>query len=186
MTLIKRITNSKMKKVLLVILSSTVLLSYGCNTGEKNSESKTTQTGLHPVKPVTESVAAPTTGVINMTKADFLSKVMNYEKNPEQWVYLGDKPCIIDFYADWCRPCKIAAPILDELAKEYKNDIYVYKVNTEVEQELAAVFGIRSIPAFLICPKDGNPQMHAGIGQSNEETKAMFKSIIDEILLKKK
>ncbi len=124
-------------------------------------------------------------GAIHITKDEFLAKVANYEKNPKEWVYLGDKPCIIDFYADWCRPCKIAGPILDELANEYKEDIYVYKIDTEKERELAQAFGIQSIPAFLFCPKDGNPQMSKGIAQTPEETRAMFKEIIDDFLLKK-
>ena len=122
--------------------------------------------------------------VKHITKADFLQTVMDYEKNPTQWVYLGDKPCIIDFYADWCRPCKIAAPILEELATIYEGKINVFKVNTEQERELAAAFGIRSIPTFLYCPKAGNPQMSAGIAQSAEETKALFVKIIEEFLLK--
>lgn len=123
--------------------------------------------------------------VKHLTKTEFLKKIVDYEKNPNQWVYLGDKPCIIDFYADWCRPCKIAGPILEELATEYKEDIIVYKVDTDKEKELAAAFGIRSIPAFLYCPMEGKPQMSAGIAQSTDETKAMFNKIIREFLLKK-
>ena len=123
--------------------------------------------------------------VIQMSKAEFLQKVMNYEQNPNKWVFLGDKPCIIDFYADWCRPCKIASPIIEDLAKEYKGKIDFYKVNTDNEQALAAAFGIKSIPAFLYCPLNDNPQMSAGIAQSPEETKAVFKKIIEEFLLRK-
>ena len=122
--------------------------------------------------------------VKNIAKADFLRNVMNYEKNPTQWVYLGDKPCIIDFYADWCGPCKISAPIIEELAKVYEGKINFYKVNTDQETELSAAFGIRSLPSFLYCPKNGNPQMSAGIARSAEETKAMFVKIIEEFLLK--
>ena len=77
---------------------------------------------------------------IELTKADFLKKIVDYEKNPEEWIYLGDKPAIIDFYASWCGPCKMVAPVLEELAAEYDGQIYVYKVNTEQEQELAALF----------------------------------------------
>ena len=82
--------------------------------------------------------------VIVLNKADFLRKVFDYEKSPTKWVYEGDKPCIIDFYADWCGPCKKVAPILRELASQYKGKIVVYKINVDQEQELAAVFGIRS------------------------------------------
>lgn len=96
-----------------------------------------------------------------LTKETFQSKVFNYETNKE-WKFEGDKPAIIDFYADWCGPCKIVAPILEELAQDFKGKIDIYKVNTEEEQELAAVFGIRSIPSFLFIPADGQPQMAMG------------------------
>ena len=97
----------------------------------------------------------------HLTKNDFIEKVFNFEKN-EEWKYEGDLPCIIDFYADWCAPCRMVAPILEEISEEYANMINVYKINTEKEQELASVFGIRSIPSILFVPKDGKPQMAAG------------------------
>lgn len=122
---------------------------------------------------------------INLTKALFLEKVMNYEVNQTEWVFEGDLPCLIDFYADWCRPCKITSPILDELAEEYAGKINIYKINTEHERELAAVFGVSSIPTFLYCPKDGKPQMASGIARTPEETKQMFRNLIDELLLNK-
>lgn len=117
---------------------------------------------------------------IHLTKSEFLSKVMNYEQNPKEWKYLGDKPCIIDFYADWCGPCKMVAPILEELAKEYDGEIYVYKIDTEKEQELAQAFGIRSIPSLLFVPMNEQPQMIMGALPKSE-----FKKAIDDILLKK-
>lgn len=101
-------------------------------------------------------------GTIHLTKEEFLKKVVNYEANPKEWIYLGDKPCIIDFYADWCGPCKVVAPILEELAKEYDGQIYIYKIDTEKEQELAGAFGIRSIPSILFVPMKGQPQMSMG------------------------
>ena len=119
-------------------------------------------------------------GTIHITKAEFIAKVANYEKNPTEWKYLGDKPCIIDFYASWCGPCKTIAPILEDLAKEYEGQIYIYKVNTEEEQELAGAFGIRSIPSLLFCPMIGAPQMAQGA-----MTKESFKQAITEVLLKK-
>jgi len=117
---------------------------------------------------------------IYLTKKDFLSKITDYEKNPDEWKYLGDKPALIDFYADWCRPCKVIAPILEELATEYEGEIYIYKIDTEQEQELAALFGIRSIPSLLFIPMDGTPQMAQGA-----LPKPQLKKAIDEILLKK-
>lgn len=97
----------------------------------------------------------------HLTKQTFLEKVFDYENNKE-WKFNGDKPCIIDFYADWCGPCKMVAPVLEELSEEYKGKVDIYKVNTEDEQELAAVFGIRSIPSILFVPKDDKPQMAMG------------------------
>jgi thioredoxin len=119
-------------------------------------------------------------GTIHLTKADFLTKVADFETNPTEWKYLGDKPCIIDFYADWCGPCKVVAPILEDLSKEYDGQIYIYKVDTEVEQDLAGAFGIRSIPSILFCPMNGAPQMAQGA-----MPKDSFKNAIAEVLLKK-
>ena len=98
----------------------------------------------------------------NITKEDFLKKVMDYNNNPTEWKYLGDKPAIIDFYASWCGPCKMMAPIMDELAEEYEGRLHVYKVDTEAEEELSQVFGIRSIPSILFVPMEGKPTMSQG------------------------
>ncbi|HDP69028.1 MAG TPA: thioredoxin [Candidatus Marinimicrobia bacterium] len=98
---------------------------------------------------------------VRLTKNDFKSKVFDYE-NDKEWRFKGDLPCIIDFYADWCAPCRMVAPILEDIAAEYKGKLDVYKVNTEEEQELASVFGIRSIPSILFVPKEGQPQMAVG------------------------
>lgn len=117
---------------------------------------------------------------IQLTKADFIKKVTDYESNPGEWKYLGDKPALIDFYADWCGPCKAVAPVLEELAGEYGDQIYIYKIDTEQEQELAAVFGIRSIPSLLFVPMNEQPQMAAGA-----LPKVQLKEAIDQILLKK-
>jgi thioredoxin 1 len=112
----------------------------------------------------------------HLTKETFLSKVFNYEKNKE-WKFEGEKPCIIDFYADWCGPCKIVAPILEELATDFDGKLDVYKVNTEEQQELAAAFGIRSIPSFLFVPAEGNPQMAMGALPKETFIKA-FKDVL--------
>lgn len=117
---------------------------------------------------------------ITLTKADFLTKVANYETSPTEWKYLGDKPALVDFYASWCGPCKALAPVLEELAAEYGDSIYIYKVNTEEQQELAAAFGIRSIPTLLFIPKEGKPQIAQGA-----LPKAQLKEAIDKVLLGK-
>jgi thioredoxin len=113
----------------------------------------------------------------HLTKETFLTKVFNYEQNQE-WKFEGNLPCLIDFYADWCGPCKMVAPILEELSKEFDGKINIYKVNTEEEQELAAAFGIQSIPSLLFCPKDGKPQMAMGALPKQAMTDA-----INEVLL---
>ena len=117
---------------------------------------------------------------IQLNKAGFLAKVANYETTPNEWKYLGDKPAIIDFYADWCGPCKMVAPILEELAEEYSDKIYIYKIDTDKEQALASLFGIRSIPSILFIPMTGQPQMAMGA-----LPKAELKKAIDEFLLAK-
>jgi len=112
----------------------------------------------------------------HLTKESFIKKIFDYEKN-EEWKFEGNKPCLVDFYADWCGPCKMVAPILEELAEEYKDKLDIYKVDTEAEQELAAVFGIKSIPSLLFIPVDGEPQMSMG-ALSKESFKKAFTDIL--------
>lgn len=116
---------------------------------------------------------------MNLTKADFLNKVANYEANPNEWKFLGERPAIIDFYATWCGPCKMLAPVLDELAAEYEGQIDIYKVNVEEEEELSALFGIRSVPSILFIPMEGQPQMAQGA-----LPKPALKEAIHSVLLK--
>ncbi len=97
----------------------------------------------------------------HLTKETFKEKVFNWEVNKD-WKYEGTRPCLIDFYADWCGPCKMVAPVLEELQKEYGESIVIYKINTEEQQELAGMFGIQSIPSLLFVPQDGQPQMAMG------------------------
>jgi len=155
------------------IVFASVLLAFALSAcAGKNSEKKSEE--------INQQKEVKKMGTIHLTKAEFLSKVANYEANPTEWKYLGDKPCIIDFYASWCGPCKTIAPILEDLAKEYDGQIYIYKINTEEEQELAAAFGIRSIPSILFCPMTGAPQMAQGA-----LPKDAFKQAITDVLLKK-
>ena len=116
----------------------------------------------------------------HLTSETFKQKIFNYENNKE-WKFEGQTPAIIDFYADWCQPCKIVAPILEELSKEYEGKINIYKVNTEQEVELASAFGIRSIPSMLFCPTEGQPQMAVGALPKDNLIQA-----IDDVLLGQK
>lgn len=138
-----------MKNLKELSLVAILLVSVSCSLSAKSD--KTSEEGKAKVGEV-----------ITLTKAEFLAKVFNYEKNQNNWVYEGDKPCIVDFYADWCPPCKKIAPVLKELAADYKDDIIIYKVNVDDEKELAALFGIQSIPSLLFVPKTGQPQMAQG------------------------
>ncbi|MGD2034565.1 MAG: thioredoxin [Bacteroidales bacterium] len=97
----------------------------------------------------------------HLNKETFRKKVFDYETNKE-WNFEGDLPCLVDFYADWCGPCKMVAPVLEELAEEFKGKLNIYKVDTEKERELATVFRIQSIPSLLFVPLDGQPQLAKG------------------------
>ncbi len=112
----------------------------------------------------------------HLTKETFKEKVFNWELNKD-WKYEGTVPCLIDFYADWCGPCKMVAPVLEELQKEYGDKLVIYKVNTEQEQELAGIFGIQSIPSLLFVPMDGQPQMAMGALPKNT-----FEQAISDVL----
>ncbi len=114
---------------------------------------------------------------INLTTEDFKEKIFDYDSG-EEWQYKGDAPAIIDFYADWCGPCKTVAPVLEELSKEYENKVHIYKIDTEKEAQLSALFGIQSIPTFLFIPLEGAPMMQRGA-----LPKTVFKQVIDEKLL---
>ena len=111
-----------------------------------------------------------------LTNESFKEKVFDYTTHKE-WKYEGELPGIIDFYADWCGPCKMVAPILEELDKEYEGKLNIWKVDTDAQQELAQAFGIQSIPSLLFIPKDGQPMMAAGA-----LPKDTFKKVIEEDL----
>lgn len=118
---------------------------------------------------------------IHLAKQDFINKVANYEQNPNEWKFLGERPALIDFYASWCGPCKRMSPIMDELAAEYEGKVDIYKVNVESEEELAALFGIQSIPSLLFIPMTGAPQMAQGA-----MPKQALADAIDNVLLNAK
>lgn len=134
---------------------------------------------------ITSSAFAGSNGnegeVVSITKSDFVQKVYDYEKNPDKWIFKGNKPMIIDFYADWCAPCRMLSPVLKSLAKKYKDEVIIYKVNTEKERELSAAFGITSLPTLLFIPMDENPQVAKGA-----LPKDVIEKGINELLLKRK
>jgi thioredoxin len=171
-----------MKRLFLTLASTAILIS-ACgnqNKGVKQDNGKEASTSNTTVE------ASATKGSELLTRDEFIQKVWDFTKSPNDWKYLGSKPAIIDFYADWCGPCKIASPILEEIRSEYEGKIVIYKINTDQERELSQVFGITGIPAFLYIPANGKPTMMAGIGQSKEETKKMFVDNIEKYLLVKK
>lgn len=167
-----------MKKLFLTMAAAATIISACGNQNQGTKENR-------EVNGSTISTSASTASE-KLTKAVFVEKIWDFTKSPNDWKYLGTQPAIIDFYADWCGPCKIAGPILEEIGSEYSGKIQVFKVNTDQERELAQVFGITGIPAFLYIPAKGKPVMMSGIARSKEETKQMFIENIEKILLVKK
>ncbi|MDD4057366.1 MAG: thioredoxin [Bacteroidales bacterium] len=162
----------KLKSISILLIIFTMSLP-ACGSGNGGDEAKSDVTSI-------EAPSNSRVKTIKLTKSEFLERVVNYEENPNEWKYLGDKPAIIDFYADWCGPCKTLAPILEQLAAEYEGEIYIFKVDTEAERELAAAFGIRSIPTMVFVPMGEDPQVAQGALPKN-----VIKEAIENTLLKK-
>jgi thioredoxin 1 len=158
-----------MKKIVL-ILSAVALLASGCNCSANTKNVKSEESQEQDVKKETKKM-----NVQELNVADFKQKVMDYDKHPDKWVFAGDKPAIIDFYANWCGPCKATAPNMEKLAETYAGKLDVYKVDVDKQQELAALFGIRSIPTILFIPVTGQPSIQVG---------AMSYSQLDEVVTK--
>lgn len=149
--ILQKLKRDSMKKIafLVLLLGSFTLNGCGNNAGGNNNTASTEGT------------------VVALTSDTFKQLVWDYQKSPKEWVFSGDQPVIIDFYADWCRPCKMVAPIMEQLAAEYKGKVRIYKVNTDQQRELAGLFNISSIPAVLFVPKAGKPQMSVGAMQKD-------------------
>jgi thioredoxin len=162
-----------MKPFIIPILSTILLLTISCGNIKTTPDSSAVALVPEPGK------ASDNNKPVQMTKALFIANVSDFEKNPDNWAYKGARPCVIDFYADWCRPCKMVAPLMETFVTSYKGKVDIYKVNVDKEKELADLFGIRSIPTVLFCPMDGKPQMSQG-ALSKED----YEKIINEFLLK--
>ena len=143
-----------MKKISSIVFALFIMSFISCNGVDANkSENATSEVKV---------------GVVNQMNTEMFKKlVYNYSKNPKTWVFEGNQPIIIDFYADWCRPCKMVSPIMEELATQYKGKVTFYRINIDEEKELAQTFNIQSIPALLYIPVKGQPQMSVGLSSKD-------------------
>jgi len=165
-----------MNKILNLTVLALVFFLFSCNQENAGDNKKTTE---KTEKKIEQTVVDGDIKPIYLTTAEFKDKIWDYEANPDEWKYKGDIPCIIDFYADWCKPCKMVAPIMDDLADVYDGRVIIYKVNTDKEKELASVFQVRSIPSILFAPMEGKPAIQPGAMQKED-----YMNIIDEYVLK--
>lgn len=174
----KKISMKKISIQFLGVLMLTALSLTACGKSAKSPDKVSSNTAT-TAQSKTEVADADTAGgkVIYMTSEDFKKKVMDYQKHPDKWVFEGKRPVLIDFYATWCRPCRMTSPIVEQLAKEYNGKVDVYKIDVDKEQEVASVFGIESIPTFLFVPVKGQPTVQVGALD-----KATFEEIIKTIL----
>lgn len=164
-----------MKKIGILLLA--VALNLGFISCDTNAAEKTSSTKNKDKTTVAAEKETAGT-VVYLNEESFRQLVWNYSQNPQDWVYEGELPAVIDFYADWCGPCKRVAPIMEKLAKDYNGKVIIYKVDTDANRELSSVFGIRSIPSVLFIPKNGKPAMQPGAMQEEQ-----YKQIIEEFVL---
>lgn len=161
----------------MALIVAIVVLGSCSNNKKSNSEDKTTTSTIKTKDAIKSDNELATK---HLSTEDFKKKIMNYDEHPQEWVFEGNRPAIIDFYATWCGPCKTTAPIIERLARKYKGQIDFYKVDIDQERELAQIFGIRSIPTFLFIPMKGQPTAQMGAMQL-----ADFEEIIESELLGK-
>lgn len=161
----------------MALIVAIVVLGSCSNNKKSNSEDKTTTSTIKTKDAIKSDNELATK---YLSTEDFKKKIMNYDEHPQEWVFEGNRPAIIDFYATWCGPCKMTAPIIERLARKYKGQIDFYKVDIDQERELAQIFGIRSIPTFLFIPMKGQPTAQMGAMQL-----ADFEEIIESELLGK-
>ena len=166
-----------MGNIIMALIVAIVVLGSCSNNKKSNSEDKTAM----PTTKTKDTIKANNELATKyLSTEDFKKKIMNYDEHPQEWVFEGNRPAIIDFYATWCGPCKMTAPIIERLARKYKGQIDFYKVDIDQERELAQIFGIRSIPTFLFIPMKGQPTAQMGAMQL-----ADFEEIIESELLGK-
>ena len=169
-----------MKKLMSFLILASSFIFFSCNENvESKSINNNDQFVAENNQVAQQNVSAGDIKPIYLTTADFKSKIWDYEANPQEFIYRGELPCVIDFYADWCKPCKMVAPIMDDLADYYDGKVIIYKVNTDKERELASVFQVNSIPSILFAPMNGKPAMQPGALAKEDYIK-----IIDEFVLK--
>jgi thioredoxin len=165
-----------MKNIAILLTLLVASVTFMSCTDSKGSEQKTADVS----STLSDDEQSGTDGKPEFLTYDtFLKEVWNFEKNPQEWIYEGDVPCVIDFYADWCGPCKRVAPIMEELAKEYEGKLKVYKINVDKERKLASVFQIRSIPSVLFIPKNGKPMMQVGALQKDDYFKVVKEQLLE-------
>lgn len=155
-------------KIIIAAILGLTILPMSCRT---KNEKKTT------IEKEQKNKEDKKMNVKELTLESFKNNIMDYEANPTEWKFKGERPAVIDFYAVWCGPCKATAPILDSLAKEYDGKVDFYKVDVDKQQELSAMFGIRSIPSLLFIPKEGKPQMQVG-AMDHTQLENAIKSIL--------
>jgi len=163
-----------MRRIIPIAILLMSFATYSCTSIKGNQENENTNI-------VRKEIVANNVTPEQLTYSGFLKNIWNFEDAPQQWIYEGNEPSVIDFYADWCGPCKRLAPIMVEMAKKYDGKVRFYRVNVDKEKKLAAAFKIRSIPAVLFIPKKGKPMMQVGLLPHSTYVK-----IIDEQLLNKK
>ena len=149
--------NHKIMKKSIIFAILVLMTGFGAMAQEKDNASK----------------------VQHITYQDFIDKIWDFEKSPEEFKFKGKTPAIVDFYADWCGPCRKVGPIMEKLAKDYDGKLAVYKVNVDKEKDLAAAFQVRSIPMVLFIPLEGQPMMQVGAMAESE-----YKKVVEERLLK--
>lgn len=142
------------KNILALIVLSAFFLLTGCQP--KSSETKSAPEVSQQTKPTAKVTP------MKLTAEEFKKRIANYETHPNEWVYLGERPAVIDFYATWCGPCKMTAPIFADLANTFAGKVDFYKIDIDQQPELAGLFGVTSIPSLLFIPKEGKPSMSVG------------------------